>query len=184
MKNSKGFTLLELIAAIAISAVVILGVYSMFDSVLSTREASARSNETNSLLLRLRQVFKQDMLQLYKDSLKLDNSGENTEISFITHNSIKLERAVPVTVKYFVEDGWLVREETEDRLGYEWRLRLLPDVSDLLVLSHNGYRFTEDYDKSDTIIQISLYHGGQAYKFIAGCGLISEKMTEKPNEGQ
>lgn len=178
MKNSKGFTLLEMLVALAISAVIIMGTYAMFDSVMNTKEAAGRSNETNVLLINMRRLVKNDLLQLYKDSLKIDNSGENSEITFTTHNSIKLERSVPVEVKYFVEDGWLVREETSDSLGYEWRLRLLPDVSDFLTLSHNGYRFTEDFDKSDTIIQISLYHGKEPYKFIAGCGLISESAKE------
>lgn len=178
MKNSKGFTLLEMLVALAISSVIVMGTYAMFDSVMSTKEAAGVSNENNTLLINLRQLFKQDMLQLYKDTLKIDNSGENSEIAFTTHNSIKLERAVAVDVRYYVEDGWLIREETSSALDYEWRLRLLPDAKDFLVLSHNGYSFTEDFDKSDTIIQISLYHAEEQYKFIAGCGLISESTAE------
>ena len=178
MKNNKAFTLLEMLVALAISAILILGVYSMFDSIMNTKEAAGKSNENNMLLVNLRRLVKQDMLALYKDSLKIDNSGTNSEITFTTQNSIKLEGAASVDVKYYVEDGWLVREESSKELDYEWKLRLLPDVTDFLTLSHNGYRFTEDFDKTDTIIQISLYHDKEPYKFIAGCGMVSEHAEE------
>ncbi|MGE4318666.1 MAG: type II secretion system protein J [Deferribacterales bacterium] len=176
--SNKGFTLIEMLAALAVSAIIITGLYGMLTSVLNTREAAQKKNSENALLMNFRKLVKADMAQLYKDTLTIDGSGENSKITFRTSNSIKLEKAVPVDVTYYVDDGWLIRSETSDELQYEWELRLLPDTEDLLALSHNGYRFTEEYDKSDTIIQISFRHAGHTFKMTSGCAMTSEGVSE------
>jgi len=175
MKNSsRGFTLLEMIVALAISALIMIGLYGMFTSLINTREAVQKKNDENILLMNARKLVKADMLQLVKDSLVIDNSDNNQKFSITTYNSIKLENSVPVTVTYSLDDGWLIREEENKDLGYYWKLRLLPDTEDLLTLSHNGYRFTEDYDKTDTIIQMSFIYKGRKYQLIAGCAMPSD----------
>jgi len=118
--------------------------------------------------------MKPDILQMYKNSLKLTNKADNDELEFISNNSIKMEKAFPVTVRYYVEDEYLIRTESSAKHGYEWTLPLLGNVSGFNVQSHNGYRFTDESDEMDTIIKITLKVGEHPIEFIAGCGHVSK----------
>ncbi len=66
------------------------------------------------------------MLQMYDKTLAIQKNPDNDELSFITNNSIKMEKAFPpVKVRYYVEDTYLIREEKSDDHSYEWSLQLL-----------------------------------------------------------
>ena len=180
MKHSdKGFTLIEMLIALVISSVVVMGVYSLFNSVVASKEAAEKSSRVNTLLISSRKLFKPDLLQLYQNSLSINNAGANAVLKFTSLNSIKLNRAMPVDITYYVnDDGWLVRKEQQTDIGYVWELRLLPEVKDFLVLSHNGYRFTEDFDSTDTIVQISFTYKEIPVEFVAGCGFSAKGLAE------
>lgn len=170
---------MEALIAMAISAVIVLGVYSMFSAVIKTKDVTETSNAQNVMLISLRQLFKSDTLQLYTDSVQItsatDSTNGNAEISFTTNNSIKLEKAVPVKVTYYVENGWLMRKEENTDLNYEWILKVLPDVTKFQILSDKGNEFNDNYSKTDTIFQFSLtYKNDENLKFIAGCGTASQ----------
>jgi hypothetical protein len=157
--------------AIVLSSIVLTGVYSLFDSIINTKSAAGKSYDQNTLLMAARKIIKPDALQMYKNTLKITRIDDNNELEFKTANSIKLEKAVPVTVRYYVEDEYLIREETNIDLNYEWRLYLLRNVSDFEILAHNGYKFEEEYDPSDTILQVSFKVADIPVKFVAGGGL-------------
>jgi len=174
MKRNKGFTLLELLIALVLSATILTGVYSMLDSILNTKTATEGSYYQNSLLLSARKVIKPDMLQMYKDSLNISNMTDNDILEFTTNNSIKMEKAFPVKVRYYVEDGYLIRRESAEAQNYEWSLYLMGGVEEFNVESHNGYRFTEDTDPMDTLIKVSFKVNGYPITFIAGSGHTSK----------
>jgi len=164
-----------MLIALVLSAMVLTGVYTTFDSLINTKEATEESYYKNNLLLSARKLMKPDLLQMYKDSLVIKNSEINDTLSFVTGNSIKMEKAFPVTVRYYVEDGYLIREEKSLQHEYEWKLYLLGNVDKFDVKSHNGYKFTDEYDKLDTIIKVTFEVSGFDVAFIAGCGHLSKK---------
>lgn len=172
--SSKGFTIIELLIALVLSAMVLTGVYTMFDSLINTKEATEDSYYKNNLLLSARKLMKPDMMQMYKDSIVITNDNENDKLEFVTNNSIKLEKALPVTVTYYVnDDGYLIREEKNTAIDYEWKLPLIGNVTDFDVQSHNGYKFTDEYDKMDTIIKVTFKVSDYEVAFVAGCGHLS-----------
>jgi len=173
-RSSKGFTLLELLIALVLSVIVLSGVYTTFDSIIRTKSATEESYYKNSLLLSARRVIKPDILQMHKDSLDIKNDSENDELTFVSNNSIKMEKAFPVTIKYYVDDGYLVREESSTMHSYDWKLYLMANVTKFDVQSHNGYKFTDDFDKLDTILKISFEVSGYPVTFIAGNGHLSK----------
>jgi prepilin-type N-terminal cleavage/methylation domain-containing protein len=176
-RSNTGFTLIEMLIALLISSVVVMGVYSLFNSVVASKEAAEKSNRVSTLLMSSRRLFKPDLLSLYQDSLVINNGGSNAVLKFTSLNSIKLNRAMPVDITYFVDDdGWLIRREVQSDIGYEWDLKLLPEVSAFTVYSHNGYRFTEDYDSTDTIIQVSFKYKDIPVEFVAGCGFTAKSL--------
>lgn len=184
-RSNKGFTLIEMLIALVISSFVVMGIYSLFNSVLASKEAAEKSNRSNTLLISARRLFKPDLLQLYQNSLSINNAGKNGVLKFTSLNSIKLDRAMPVDITYYVnDDGWLVRKEEQTDIGYEWELRLLPEVTDFTVYSHNGYRFTEDYDNTDTIIQVSFKYKDIPVEFVAGCGFTAKSLTKSAQSSQ
>ena len=42
------------------------------------------------------------------------------------------------------------------------------------MLTHNGTDFTEDYENSDSILQISFVYDENKYEFAAGCAMKSD----------
>ena len=182
--SNRGFTLIEMLIALAISSVVVLGVYSMFNSVIASKEAAEKSGDKNVLLMSARRLFKPDLLQLYQESLSVNNAGENAVLKFTSLNSIKLNRAMPVDITYFVDDdGWLVRREQQTDLNYDWELKLLPDVKEFKIQSHNGYRFTDDPTSTDVIIKVSFKYKETPVEFVAGCGFTAKGLSEAAASG-
>ncbi|PLX67643.1 MAG: hypothetical protein C0602_09820 [Denitrovibrio sp.] len=178
-ETEKGFTLLELLIALTLSAIVLTGVYTTLDALLNTKAITEKSYYNNSLLLSARKVIKPYILQMYKDSLNINKEGDNDTLSVRTNNSIKMEKAFPVVVKYYVENGYLIREESSDAHQYEWKIYLLPNVSDFKIQAHNGYRFTDDFDEMDTIIKVSFNVNEHSLVFIAGSGQLSKTTDYK-----
>lgn len=171
MKNhNKGFTLIELLVAVVLSSIVLMGTYSMFDSIIRTKETTGKSHDKTDLLMSARRIIKPDILQLYRNTLSVSKSNDNDELSFVTANSIKLEKALPVKVRYYVDGGYLIREESSSDIEYEWKLYLLKGVKNFKVKSHNGYEFSESIGETDRIIQIYFEIDNLPVKFIAGTG--------------
>lgn len=178
-ETEKGFTLLELLIALALSAIVLTGVYTTLNSLLDTKTVTEDSYYNNSLLLSARRVIKPDILQMYKDSLSIQQDGINDTLTVKTNNSIKMEKAFPVTVTYYVEEEYLIREETSADHDYEWKLYLMDNVTDFDIQGHNGFRFTDEYDPMDTILKISFKVSGQPLEVIAGAGHVSKTSDYK-----
>ena len=175
-RTDAGFTLIELLIALTISVIVAAGVYATFDSLINTKEATEDSYYKNSLLLSVRKIIKPDMLQMYVNSLYIENNPEFDVLQFETNNSIKMEKAFPVTVRYYVDDdGYLIREEKSEEHDYDWKLYLLKNVDKFDIQSHNGNTFSDDYDKMDTIIKVEIDVSGYPIIFIAGCVHPSKK---------
>jgi len=179
-KSNRGFTLLELLIAMTLSVIVVSGVYATLTALLNTKEVTEKSYYNNSLLLSARRVMKPDLLQMYKDTLSIKKNSGNDSLSVVTNNSIKMEKAFPVTVTYYVDNNnYLVREEKSAQHSYEWKLYLLPNVTEFTIQSHNGYRFTDDTDEMDTIIKISMKVSDYPLEFIAGTGNTSRTTDYK-----
>lgn len=174
--RSKGFTVLELLIALTLSVMVLTGVYTTFDSLLNTKSATEESYYRNNLLLSARSAIKPDMLQMHFKTLSIKHEKNDT-LSFRSNNSIKMEKAFPVDVKYYVEDGYLIREESSDEHDYSWKMLLIGNVDKFSVQSHNGYRFVDDVDELDTIIKISMTVSDSELTFIAGAGHTSKNTS-------
>ena len=175
MKNdNRGFTIIELLIAMVLASMVLTGVYKTFDALINTKEATEESYYRNNLLLSAKKIVKPDVLQLYKNTMSVSHGSENDTLTLTTNNSIKMEKAFPVQVTYYIDDDdYLIREEKSPQLGYEWKLPLLKNVTEFKVLSHNGNEFTKSYSTTDTIIKVSFKVKDYGVEFIAGCGHLS-----------
>lgn len=120
-KNLQGFTLLEVLIAIAISALIYVGAYSLLDSVIRTDERISEKRVNLEEVQRAFQIMQQDFEQIVPRSVKagseqsaalvyksFDKKIEFTRIGW--RNPVKRPRSTMQRVAYFVEDNILYRE--------------------------------------------------------------------------
>ncbi len=117
-----GFTLLEILSALAISSIVMLGSYSVLDSVLRTDERLSEQRQKLEILQRAFHVIQQDVEQIIDRPVR-SNVSENENAIIYTGLENKLEftrlgwrnpigrtRSNMQRVAYVVEDDSLYRE--------------------------------------------------------------------------
>lgn len=120
-KVLQGFTLLEVLVAMAISSFIYIGAYSLLDSVLRTDERISEKRIALEEVQRAFQMMQQDYEQILARSVRagsevgaaveykdFDKKIEFTRIGW--RNPIQRPRSTMQRVSYFVEDNILYRE--------------------------------------------------------------------------
>ena len=162
--NKKGFSLFELLVAIGIGSIVVLGVFETFKTVIKARESLTERNV---------EVIAKIVLLLQKDirckvgKFELNTEGDTQKLSFYTTNSLFFSGAVPVKVSYFLnkEEGknLFCREEVSEEAGVDFTIPL----TDLL--EKVEYKFLSQGEWRDTpseVVKISLYTKDASYYFV------------------
>ncbi|HET8731766.1 MAG TPA: type II secretion system minor pseudopilin GspJ [Moraxellaceae bacterium] len=149
----RGFTLLELLVAIAILALVAVGSYELLFSTISTRDqAMARERDLRSLQ-RAEMMMQRDLLQTVQRpvrdefgdlqpgfSIPQDNSMEFTRLGW--RNPLQEVRSELVRVRWRVINGQLVREHwpvlDRARTSTPVQTVMLDGVSDFRIAVHGN----------------------------------------------
>lgn len=152
-----GFTLIELLIAIAVSSLVAAGVFSIFASISKARDNTINQSQVITITQNITRIINRDARMMIGNTLQQDRYGNSPRLSFKTQNSLRFNRALPVTVSYYVdEDGWLVRQEENLDLSFEMIMKLVPDVSDMLVTFYDGSEYTEHFKQNARMFNISI----------------------------
>lgn len=146
--NARGFTLIEVLIAMAITALVAAAAYSGLSTVLTAAEQLRASNDRSGELQRALAILDRDVRQFVDRSVR-DEFGERQPgftggpLAYFPlsltragwHNSQQLPRSDLQRVDYYLEDGnlWRAYYPVLDRLTNTERLevRLLDDVESL-----------------------------------------------------
>ena len=100
--NDKGFTLLEVLIAIAIFSLVSLSSFTIFDSVLKGDEtAKDRSNRQNELQ-RAFLIIERDIIQIARRSMRIEGEAPSTKYIHSVSDSFATEDQAVA----FVRQGW------------------------------------------------------------------------------
>jgi general secretion pathway protein J len=156
---NKGFTLLEVLIAIAIFSIISLSSFTIFDSVLKGDETAKLRNERQNELQRAFLIMERDITQISRRSIRLngekplerliqsaDGSSASNEqaIAFVRHGwtnpGLLLPRSDMQAVAYRVTEDTLQRLHfnfVDSVVGEEPKVR--PLISDVTALTHEYY---------------------------------------------
>lgn len=168
MRDNKGFTLAELIIASAISAIVLLGAYGMFDSIITSREVSVKSDESVTMNARFSALIASDFRQSVGGTAEVRSLQDRPSLYMITHNSQYFQGALPVQVHYYIEDGYLIREEIMPMMDFEQKVRLLPNADNFTVLFYDTGEYHERTVTDSRMLKVRLDAGGIPVEALAG----------------
>ncbi len=153
----KGFTLFELLIAAAISSIVALGLFSIFSSVVTTRDRAVVQSKNIVLQQSLTRLINKDARMMQGDSIKVDKSGQVYRLTFTTQNSLRFNKALPVDVTYYIDDeNYLVRKEENADTAFSMEMRILPNASELSATFYDGSEYKEDAVANAKMFNISL----------------------------
>mgnify|MGYP002700345181 FL=1 len=99
--NNKGFTLLEVLIAIAIFSVISLSSFTIFDSVLKGDESSQTRSKRQNELQRAFLIIERDLTQIARRSARLNGEAPQTRFLQTVTDVIDGEQALA-----FVRHGW------------------------------------------------------------------------------
>lgn len=120
--RQSGFTLLEVLVAMAISVIVYMGSYTLLDSVITIDERVEAKREALKNIQKVRYFMQQDIEQIVNRSIRSESDEQLNAVKYDSgsqsleftragwKNPIKRPRSEMQRVRYFVEDNKLYRE--------------------------------------------------------------------------
>lgn len=123
----KGFTLLEMMIAIFLSSIVILGAYTLIINLANIEATITKNNSESTVICKLSELINQDYREALINTLKYSNN----ELEFTSYHSLFFNGALPVKIKYFIYKNYLVRQEIRKDINYNKTIYLLPNVNNI-----------------------------------------------------
>jgi prepilin-type N-terminal cleavage/methylation domain-containing protein len=171
-KSRKGFTLIEVMVAVAISAFIMISLYMITDGVLRSREGLSSANTELLLANALELQMSRDIRMMSGDAVTNDNNSRARHELFTirTSNSLTFGKAIPVNVSYFVDNSsyTLYREEFAEDMEYVMLIPLLDNVTEALVESFDGNEYTEGFNSARYIFRVSFKINNRHIRFVTG----------------
>lgn len=153
----KGFTLLELLIATAISSIVALGVFSIFSSIANMRDGSIIQSRNIILQEAVTRLLNRDARMMIGNSISLDKAGQVYRLKFSTQNSMRFNKALPVDITYYIDDeNYLVRKEENNDTAFSMEMRIIPNVTEFSATFYDGSEYKEDAVPNAKMMNITL----------------------------
>ena len=181
-QDRRGFTLIEVMIATAISAAILLGVYSIFNGVVSTRNGLENANNSLIFTEALERLIARDirMAAAGLPNLPPLRGGEERLMSLITHNSLRFNKSLPVEVLYYIDttldNGTLYRMERQQGMNYRMEMPLAKNVSEYKVETFDGSQYLDGFMGGRFIFRFSFKINDKLVRFVTG------RMVDSSNE--
>ena len=105
----------------------------------------------------------------------LNTKNNHPELIFSTYNSLFFNKAVPVTITYYIdEENYFTRTEENDNLSFKKDIKLIGNVEDFQVAAFNGEDFIED-TVNPKLMRLIFIIDGRTYQISAGKFILDEK---------
>ncbi len=126
-KAPGGFTLLEILVALVISSIIILGVFNIFKTILNARNYSLKKAREMEIVSKTISLIDAD-IRCKIGAFRVDTTFGVTRLIFTTTHSLLFAGSLPVVVSYFIkeENGHytLYRREENIRAGEDMSIAL------------------------------------------------------------
>ena len=169
--TNKGLTLIEVLIALAITGIVITGLYSAFATTIDVEDGLKKRTEGLREYLVFSELLRSDIRTMLDRGVKVETGFYGDEMSFQTTNSLYYAFSRPVRVRYFVRevDGKevLFREETDSEGSELMRLRLFEDIEGFEVYFYADHRWKKE-PRSDDFIRVVYTYMGRKWSVTAG----------------
>ncbi|MBF0473411.1 MAG: prepilin-type N-terminal cleavage/methylation domain-containing protein [Nitrospirae bacterium] len=170
--TNKGFTLLEILIAIVLSAIIITGVYNIYHTLLNVETSLEEREKGLMSYVKLTRIVQKD-LRCMIDSPSIVNNTQGESLIFTSTHSLYFNSSLPVLIRYFLEKKnnkrYLMREETENNKNVKLTLRLLKDVDDLkFSFSQGQWEWLESPNSKTKIVRLNYIYEGKAWIITGG----------------
>jgi len=186
---NKGFTLLEVLIAIAIFSLISLSSFTIFDSVLKGDETSKKRSNRQNELQRAFLIIERDITQIARRTIRLEGEGplgqliqsaedsfasEEQAIAFVRHGwtnpGLLLPRSDIQAVAYRLVDETLQRLHfnfVDSVVGEEPKIRvLISDVTELSFEYYDGKKWQKTWSGNTLPLAIAIEFNTKDYGII------------------
>lgn len=164
--NKSGFTLIEVLTATVISSIIIIAVYSIFNSITKVQADTTVKNDFNLLKNKLTILLNEDINSSVNIKTESDDIFD-VKFTIVTFNSLFFNHSIPVTVVYTLQDGFLIRSEINKKLDFRQDIRLIPGIKNFEVLYYNGNEYT-DTESDSSIFKFNVETADGKFQITAG----------------
>ncbi|MDR2883547.1 MAG: prepilin-type N-terminal cleavage/methylation domain-containing protein [Deferribacteraceae bacterium] len=171
ISESKGFTIIELLIALALSAFIIMGVYSIFTGVLKTKEGLDVVNDDMRVIQSLQRIVARDMRMMSSGTvaeLPADLEEEQIIFALISGNSLRFNKSMSVDIIYTLENETFYRIERKQEMNYMMKLPLLLNVTELLIENFDGREYTDVLNNNYFLFRFSFLYNNKPVEFLTG----------------
>ena len=123
--TDKGFTLFEILIALAIGSIIILGLFKTLQTVIDSRDFVLQKSNSMEIAYKTISLIQKDM-RCKIGNFHISSAFGKEKLSFKTTDSLKFAGSVPVGVSYYMENvdekGYFVREEMHNKEALKIRL--------------------------------------------------------------
>ncbi len=162
-----GFTLLEILIAVFLGSIIMLGLYELFNSVLSARVFSETKQDKTEIIYKTVSLMQKDIRCKVGDFYITYRDGRKI-LSFDTTDSLFYGGSIIVNVSYYTDeiDGrvYLVREEKNDVLKEDL---VIPLTDYFRKVDFKFYYAGEWTDSVSPIVKIILTAKDRKISFVA-----------------
>jgi prepilin-type N-terminal cleavage/methylation domain-containing protein len=163
------FTLLELLIAISISAIILLGAYSLFNGVIAVSAHTQRSGDRFTEVQAFERLILRDirMMLTYGQADNQTLSPEDVFFSMVSQNSLTFNKSIPVGITYFLKDGSIYREEKLSDMNYLMQMPLLSAVTSDKAEGYDGRDYGDELSEKTAIFRFTFVMDNATYSFTA-----------------
>jgi general secretion pathway protein J len=195
-RHHKGFTLLEVLIAIAIFSLISLSSFTIFDTVLSSAEIGKKRSERHNELQRAFLIIERDITQIARRSVRLNGEspldGFLQALAFVRHGwtnpGLLLPRSDMQAVAYRIVDETLQRLHfnfVDAVVGEEPKVRLLmSDVSALAFEYYNGDKWQKTWSDNFLPLAIAIEVNTKDYGMIRRQFLVAGSKVNNDASGE
>ncbi len=166
--EKSGFTLFEILVALVISSVIMLGLLELFKSVIDAKVFSQEHSRKMELVTRTIRLMESDIFSS-TGNMRIEQRFGVTRLVINTTHSLLFANSLPVSVYYYIEENngkkTLIREEINEKAGEDMIIPLTDMFDSINFMFYSNGRWG---DEPSDLVRITLHmKNGKSYSFAA-----------------